>query len=292
MAERSHSYRTRAVILRRRKYSDADRILTVFTPRLGKRMLIAKGTRKTTSRKAGHLELFSHTNLLVAQARTWDIVTESETVEGFLQLRRDLDAISRAAYICELVDAFTAEDDEFEPLWDLLLLCLRELDAGSADMPESDLLLRWFELQLLGQMGFQPELFACLGCGEDLQPVENFLHLNAGGVFCPNCGRAMQGAEPINARTLKILRHLFRTRWDALRGLRIGPDTAQAVESVLQRYLTTTLERRLKSTDFIHRLRQTVPGREIGAAPSANSVASDDSHSPPGPDPPYPGANR
>ena len=236
MAERSHSYRTRAVILRRRKYSDADRILTVFTPRFGKRMLIAKGSRKTTSRKAGHLELFSHTNLLVAQARTWDIITESETVEGFLQLRADLDAISLAAYICELVDAFTAEDDEYESLWELLLLCLRELDGGSTKGAGADLLLRWFELQLLRQMGFQPELFACLGCGAELQPVENFLHLNAGGVFCPDCGRTMQGAEMISVGALKVLRHFSRTHWDGLRDLHIGPTTAQAVESVLQRY--------------------------------------------------------
>ena len=292
MAERSHSYRTRAVILRRRNYSDADRILTVFTPRLGKRMLIAKGSRKTTSRKAGHLELFSHANLLIAQARTWDIVTESETVEGFLQLRGDLDAISRAAYICELVDAFTAEDDEYESLWELLLLCLRELDGGATDWAGADLLLRWFELHLLRQMGFQPEMFACLGCGDDLQPVENFLHLHAGGVFCPSCGRTMQGAELINARTLKILRHLSRTHWDALRGLRIGPSTAQAVENVLQRYLANTLERRLKSTDFIHRLRQTAALKENRGDPSTGATASGDNQEPPGPDTSYGGADR
>ena len=284
MPERSHTYRTRAVILRRRSYSDADRILTVFTPRLGKRVLIAKGSRKTTSRKAGHLELFNHANLLVAQARTWDIITESVTVESFQQLRGDLDAISRAAYICELVDSFTAEDDEYEPVWELLLLCLRELDFGPLEAPGADLLLRWFELQLLRQMGFQPELFACLGCGDDVRPVENFLHLHAGGVFCPDCGRTTQDAEPINASTLKVLRHLSRTHWDALRGLRIGHSTTRAVESVLQRYLVTILERRLKSTDFIHRLRQVPAGKESIEGPATPVAARGDSQHPVNPE--------
>ena len=262
MAERSHSYRTRAVILRRRNYGDADRILTVFTPRLGKRMLIAKGIRKTTSRKAGHLELFSHSNLLLAQARTWDIITESVTVESFLQLRADLDSISQAAYICELIDAFTAEDDENEPVWELLLACLRELNGDAANVARRDVLLRWFELQLLTMVGFQPELFSCLGCAEDLQPGENFLHLLGGGVFCPSCGRSTQGAQPIASNVLKILRHLVRTPWSSLRDLQIGSSTALEAESVLQRYLVTILERRLKSTDFIYRLRQ-VPALRI-----------------------------
>lgn len=292
MAERSHSYRTRAVILRRRNYSDSDRILTVFTPRFGKRTLIAKGSRKTTSRKAGHLELFNHVNLLVAQARTWDIITESVTVESFLQLRGDLEAISRAAYICELVDAFTAEDDEFEAVWELILLCLRNLDDGPGNGEEADLLLRWFEIQLLRLVGFQPELFTCLGCGEDLRPVENFLHLNSGGVFCPECGRSMQGAELVNVSTLKILRHLARTRWEALRGLRISPATVRAVENVLQRYLVTILERRLKSTDFIHRLRQVPAGRDRIEDAGFRAAAARGNCSPPEPEDSFDEADR
>ena len=256
MPERSHTYRTRAVILRRRNYSDADRIVTVFTPDLGKRFLIAKGARKTTSRKAGHLELFNHANLLVAQARTWDIITECVTVESFLCLRADLDSIGRAAYICELVDAFTAEDDESHLLWELLLLCLRELNAGTDG---GDLLLRWFELSLLSLMGFQPQLFDCLGCGDELLPDKNYLHLQAGGVYCPDCGLALQSTEPIAPDVLKILRHLTRTHWPELRSLQLRQSTARAVENILHRYLVNVLERRLKSADFLHRLRLAPP---------------------------------
>lgn len=274
MPERSHSYRTRAVILRRRHFGDADRILTVYTPSYGKRFFIAKGARKTASRKAGHLELFNHANLLVAQARTWDIITESETVESYLGLRADLDSISQAAYICELVDAFGGEDDENRSLWDLLLFSLRELDAMTED---GALLLRWFELNLLALMGFQLQLFGCLGCGEELRAVKNYLHLQAGGVFCPGCGQISKGAEPIAPQVLKILRHLTRVEWPKIRHLQLRQATARAVEDVLQRYLVIVLERRLKSADFIRRLRlapavvATPPGNG-GQAPAGHDV--------------------
>lgn len=252
MLERSRTYRTRAVILRRRNYGDADRILTVYTPSLGKRLFIAKAARKTASRKAGHLELFNHTNLLVAQARTWDIVTESVTVESFLGLRTDLDGIGRAAYVCELIDAFGGEDDENRPLWDLLLFSLRELDANTEN---GDLLLRWFELRLLVLMGFQLQLFDCLGCGRGLRAVKNYLHFQAGGVHCPGCGQTLTGAEPIEPQVLKILRHLTRVEWPEVRDVRLRRATARAVEDVLQRYLEIVLERRLKSGEFLRRLR-------------------------------------
>jgi DNA repair protein RecO (recombination protein O) len=271
MADRSHTYRTRAVILRRRNQGDADRILTVFTPALGKRMLIAKGVRKTSSRQAGHLELFSHASLLVAKARTWDIITESVTVESFLGLRTDLDGISRAAYLCELVDAFSAEDDENQPLWELFLLSLRELNDQS-NGGKGDLLLRWFELHLLSLMGFQPQFFQCLGCENDLQSVTNYLHLHAGGVYCPGCGQALPDAEPIMPDVLKVLRHLSRTPWPEIRGLQLRQSTQRALESILHRYLVYVLERRLKSADFLNRLRL-LPAAGTEAADMAAPVS-------------------
>ncbi len=194
MAERSRTYRTQAVILRRRDYADADRILTVYTPRLGKVELIAKGIRKTTSRKAGHLELFSHASLLVAQARTWDIVTEATTVESFLHLRADLDRIGWAGYACELVDAFGSAEDESEQLWEMLLFALRVLDSGEAQI---DLFLRWFELHLLSLVGFQPELFSCLACGDELQAVTNYSEPAAGVFSVPVRRSGLAAQEPI-----------------------------------------------------------------------------------------------
>ena len=166
MSTRERVRSTHALVLRRRDVNDADRVLTVLTPRDGKLELIAKGVRKTNSRKAGHLELFVHASLLVAQARTWDIITEVQTVESFRHLRDDLDAIAAASYVCELVDNFAESDDEIQPVWDLALAVLRELDGGAErhELPAN--LLRWFDLQLLSLTGFQPVSYTHLRAHE------------------------------------------------------------------------------------------------------------------------------
>jgi DNA repair protein RecO (recombination protein O) len=132
MPTRERVRSTHALVLRRRDVNDADRVLTVLTPGDGKLELIAKGVRKTASRKAGHLELFVHAALLVAQGRTWDIITEAQTVESFRHLRDNLEAIAAASYICELIDAFAETGDEQRPIWDLALFVLRVLDEAAA----------------------------------------------------------------------------------------------------------------------------------------------------------------
>jgi DNA repair protein RecO (recombination protein O) len=249
-------------VLRRRDFRDADRILTVFTPNYGKLEVIAKGIRKTTSRKAGHLELFSHSALLLAQARTWDIVTEAVGVESFPNIRTDLDKISHANYISELIDSFTESGDENQAMWDLLILALQELEQIEADR-HGRMLQHWFEMQLLSLAGFQPQLYECLGCDEELEPVNNYISLVEGGVYCPNCSQGRRDLEVIDADVLKVLRFFQSRPWGTVRQVTIRPHILRQVDNLLYRYLLTILERQLKSVDFMRRLQH-----------MANSMAS------------------
>jgi DNA repair protein RecO (recombination protein O) len=258
MRERQRLYRTHALVLRRRDYSDADRILTVFTPNYGKLELIAKGVRKTTSRKAGHLELFGHSALLVAQARTWDIITEAVNVQSFPAIRSDLETIGRASYLCELVDLFTESSDENQPMWDLLLFGLQELNAQH-EGADPDLLLHWFELHLLALAGFQPQLFECLYCDQELEPVTNYINLIEGGVVCPRCAEGQRELEPLEPEALKVMRFLQTRPWQVVRPVKVRPHIRQRVGNLLYRYLLTVLERQLKSVEFLRRLQSLSP---------------------------------
>lgn len=273
MPNRQRLYRTHAVVLRRRDFKDADRILTVFTPNYGKLELLAKGIRKTTSRKAGHLELFSHSALMVAKGRTWDIVTEVVGVESFPAIRTDLDKISQANYIGELVDCFTESGDENQPLWDLLILTLQELNQLP---PGQDglMLLHWFEMHLLSLVGFQPQLFECLNCDEELQPVTNFISLLEGGVFCPNCAQGRRDLEPIEVDVLKVLRFIQTRPWPTVRQVNVRAHILRQVDNLLYRYLLVILERQLKSVEFMRRLQHMAQSASTSATDEAVEAAN------------------
>jgi len=254
MRAKERLYRTDAIILRRSDFGEADRLLTVFSPEHGKLRLLAKGVRKTTSRKAGHVELFMLTNMLVAHGRTWDIVSQAEIVEAYRNLREDLDKTSHAYYLAELVDRFTQEHDPNVPLYELLALTLAHL--GHADDPF--VVLRYFEMHLLGLTGFQPQLHFCVVCQEPLEPVENnYFHAADGGILCPKHGQTRPNAEIIPLPVLKVLRFLQTEPWEKAVQLQLTPATRRQVETLLLNYNTYTLERQLKSVDFLRKLRGT-----------------------------------
>ncbi|MCS6911433.1 MAG: DNA repair protein RecO, partial [Anaerolineales bacterium] len=124
MPIRERTYRTEAIVLRRKDIGEADRILTLLTPERGKVRVVAKGIRKPRSRKAGHLELFTRTHLLIAAGRDLDIVTQAQLADAHQPIREDLVRGAYAAYAVELMDRFTPEQQESPELYNLLAAML------------------------------------------------------------------------------------------------------------------------------------------------------------------------
>ena len=205
---RTRVYSTEAIPLKRMDFGEADRIITLCTPGLGKVRVIARGVRRSTSRMAGHLELFSHAHLVLARGRELDVVTQASTLEAFRALREDLVKSSQAYHLAELVDSFLQDRDENRGVFVLLRAALEAL----ADSPlDPELIARHFEVQLLTAVGFQPQLSTCLSCGAPIQPEANAYSVPLGGVLCPGCAVHEPTARPIDTDTLKLLRFLQRS---------------------------------------------------------------------------------
>lgn len=253
MTEGGRLYRTEGVILKRSDFGEADRLLTIYTPDRGKLRVIAKGVRKTTSRKSGHVELFVRSRLLLARGRNMDIVTQAEMVQPFLGLRDDLVRVSYACYAGELLDAFTTEAEENQPLYDLLLDVLGWIEQET----DLDRAMRCYELRLLNLAGFRPQLFTCASCRQDIEPLpSNYYSSEAGGVLCPRCGANLAGAAPISLNALKVLRY-FQTRdYEICRQVSISQAAHREVERILYQHIVYHLEKQLKSTDFLQLLRR------------------------------------
>ena len=250
-------YRTEGVVLREMDYAETDRILTLLTPR-GKLSALAKGIRRPTSRKVGHLGLFYRAQLLLARGRNLDIITQAESIEEFEGIRGDLLRFTYACYAGELMERFAPDEEENDDLYGLLVRTLRWL----AQEQDPRLWVRYYELSLLRLSGYQPELFACVSCHAEIQPVTNYFGAEQGGLLCNRCGSSQGRARAISVAAQKVLRYL-QTRDEAeVRALRVGSSTHSEMESVLLGYLQHTLERDLKSVVFLDRLRRELAATE------------------------------
>ncbi len=263
MPNRDRSRKAEGVILRHSRWGEADRLLTVFSKELGKIRVVAKGVRKTRSRKAGHLEPFMQTAMLLAQGRDLWIVTQADTIHALNSLREDLQKTAYAAYIVELLDRFTYEDGPNYPLYRLLLDTLQRLEQGD----KLFVLIHYYEMRLLDLMGFRPQLFQCVLCGDEILPRDQFFSAMQGGVICPKCAHKGEDARMVSMAVLRYLRHFQRSTYQEALAADPDPKTADEVEKIMHWYLTFLLERDLNTSHFIREVKQTYPTGNEGETP-------------------------
>lgn len=143
------SYKTEGIVLKRINIGEADKILSVFTKHYGKLRLIAKGIRKTKSRKAGGLEPFNQVQLQIAKGRNLDLITETQIINSHQSWRKNLLSVTVAYYFCELVDKLTADNQAHPAVYNLLRLSINQIKEAKLTI-----LVRNFEERLLDELGF------------------------------------------------------------------------------------------------------------------------------------------
>ncbi len=250
------NYQTEAITIKKTKLGEADRILTLYTPHLGKIQAVAKGVRRPRSKLSGHLELLTHSLVTLARGKNLDTIIGSQTVDSFLPLKSDLELMSCALYVTELVNQFTAEHVEDYNLFGLLLETFKQLCHNQ----NNELILRYFELHLLNEVGYRPQLECCVRCRSQLELAASYFGPGAGGMLCPRCTRD-QFAHPLSASGLKVLRLLQDGDYSIISQLEMNQELSTELERIMRGYMRYLLEREIKSATWLDTLREQTSGK-------------------------------
>lgn len=239
-------------MLRQRRLGDADKICVLFTPELGRVEAVAKGVRRPRSKLAGHLEPLTRSSLLLAKGRSLHIITQAQTLDSFVALRDDIERLSRGLYVAELVDRFTDSAPDAGGVYRLLMETIQRLSTTDA----LDLTVRWFEMRLLMDQGYQPNLEQCVRCGANLAIEKNGFAALVGGVVCPDCV-AGSGSQPLSGAAFKLLRYLQREPFSEVARVRVDAALGGELEGHLRRAVQAVLDQEVKAAGFVDAVRAT-----------------------------------
>lgn len=238
-------YKTKALVLRSRKYQETDCLLILLTQKKGKISAIAKGVRKPNSRLRGGVQLFTHNEMLLNEGRNLDIVTQSECLEAFSIVGTDLEAMAVACYWCELLDSFLPLEQNDEELYTLALAGFHFLA-----LEHQELQVRALEIKLLTSLGYMPSLDKCVFCG---QPVEMekrvFFAVHLGGVLCSACDK--EDAMIFSIEALKAWQQIQRMELSKLNRLKVSKAGLRILDGVLEKFLIYQLDYPLKSRQVL-----------------------------------------
>jgi DNA repair protein RecO (recombination protein O) len=236
-------YKTEAIVIRRRNQGESDRVLSLFSPTHGRFSAIAKGGRKTKSKLAGGIELFSKSDYTLSEGRTFEVINEASLKRNFLE-GKNIYEINFAHLLAELIIKYIPERLVVENLYYDLDFVLNALGQINTDILEI-----YFVSKLLKYLGTYPELTVCLECKSKPQKDIYFSPVS-GGIFCDQCFKDEIGSMSVEKDTIKLWRFLMDTDNRSLAKLNIEPNTLRETRRLLRLYLINTSGAELRTLGY------------------------------------------
>ncbi len=230
------------IVLRGYPFGESHRVVVLLSPNHGKLRTVAKGVRKTKSRFGGRLEPMTHVDIVLYEGKELDTITQVSVINGFPNVRNDLDRVLAAGTMIEVVDAVIQEDDPSLRMFLLLQRGLSVLD----DAPPHPAFVTSFLLKAADIVGVAPAFDTCSGCGR----TDNLRRFNfaAGGSVCEEC--RSPGSYSLRAGVVEYLASVAAADITDL------PDTDESMSKealgITKRFMEYHLERQLKTLAFPH----------------------------------------
>ncbi len=242
---------TKGVVIRQTKYSEADKILTIFTKEKGKIQAIAKGARRPKSHLMGSTETFCYSDFLMYNGKNLYNVNQGQIVDAFYPLREDIYKLSYATFILELIDSSVLEEEPNDILFELLVKTLSTLSNMKDDYKK---LLLAFQIKYISFIGFRPQLSECVSCGSGINNNIKFDILE-GGIVCEKCFSNNFNQLNVNNDIIVLMKRLLYTKLEELDDIHLTDSQEIKIEEVLIKYITSHIEKkRFKSLEFLKTL--------------------------------------
>jgi len=187
---------TNAIVLRRADYRENDRMITLFSPTMGRIDALCRGCRRQKSPLMAASELFCTGEYVLYQTSERATVVSCAVTDTYYALRSDYERLSHGMYMLELCGAAVQPAQENERLFLLLLRSLAHLCYGEVDARRVTAV---FLMGMTSLLGFRPQVGRCAKCGTPVlqNRVSDDTLIAAfspeqGGVLCPGCSAGEQ----------------------------------------------------------------------------------------------------
>ena len=210
---------TNAIVVRRADYRDNDRMLTLFSPTLGRIDALCRGCRRQKSPLMAAGELFCTGEYVLYQTNERATVVSCQVTDTYYALRADYERLSHGMYMLELCGAAIQPAQENERLFLLLLRSLAHLCYGDAPARRVTAV---FLMGITSLLGFRPQVGRCAVCGTPV--LQNRVGGDTliaafspehGGVLCPGCSAGEQCR--LRERDVVYLQNVMRRGLDSLK---------------------------------------------------------------------------
>ncbi|AYD40972.1 DNA repair protein RecO [Clostridium fermenticellae] len=240
--------KTRALVIKTQDIKEKDKLVWLFSEKLGKISTIAKGSKKSKSKLFSTTLQFCYGDYIVHKGRNFYVINDSFIIDSFQDLLQDLDLITYASYFCELIDISMSDEESNYQLFRYLVTAFYLLRNKAVDV---EILARTFEIKILKHTGYALNLENCCICRKKINS-SNYINFQYFGGVCKDCSK-YNGAY-VDFATYNTIKYLYRVQLENIYKLNLSRNIKNEVYKVLKIFIEQSYFRKPRSLDTLNSL--------------------------------------
>jgi len=146
--------KTEAIILKSADANEVDRLLTIYSGKLGKINIRAIGVKKLESKLRYSIEPISYVQIILVEGKNFLILKDATIKDQFLKIKKNLEKIKIVEQIANLIDEAIAGQEKDECVWKLILSTFKNINEDKIFLKSA---ISDFEKNLIKLLGYDPE---------------------------------------------------------------------------------------------------------------------------------------
>ncbi len=237
------------IVIKQFDVGEIDRIVLVFTKKMGKIKVMAKGARKVGNRLGGALDKFVFSEFLFYAGHFLPVIVQAEIKRSFRTLARSFEKWLLGNYVLYLIDQSLEEQSQQENLLGEVLKIFSFADKSAPETVRRGVLK--FKLMLLQYLGLQPQLTSCATCNQENKKFHLWSHAE-GGVICESCvlkPELNKNCTYISQDTTLIWSHLLDLSYPLLSKLKLTDDQFFRLDELSSEYFSHHMNKNILSIE-------------------------------------------
>lgn len=235
------------IVLKERTVGEQDKFIDILTKDNGLIELSVKGARKISGKASSSTQLFAYSRFCYDVRRDRFCLNSAEPIHIFYGLRSSLSAISLASYFADVLRYSTAELTDSGNVLRLFLNTLHFLENG---LRSEAMLKAIFELRLMSEIGYMPDIVCCRDCG-CFEPKKLYFSSKDGRFRCSDCTSDTDTEScKLKLSELSAIRHIVLADFDRLFNFRLSDESLFRLSDFSECYIKSQLERSFNTLEF------------------------------------------
>ena len=228
---------TEGIVLKTVKYGETDAILTVFTKKLGKIGVYARGVRKMNSRMMSGSQPFTYAAFNLIPKATLFKVTSIDTINNFYDITHTIEQLYTGYYILELTEKTTVENQTNNRLFDLLLEVLTQL-SKIQDPKMTKLIKLYYNTRITEYLGVKPDVLKCGNCGIEYNKANKTgFSIEDGTIICEKCMKTAKRYMYFDKTVYRLIDYIMNIPLKKLLTAYIEPSIFSQTNALITKYI-------------------------------------------------------